>query len=564
MRLRALATYARIPAALAIGLGVTASACGDDDSGGTPATGGAGGVSGSSGSKSAGGTASGGAPSAGATASGGIPSAGGASSGGAPSTGGASSGGTAGAAGASGGTAGAAGASGGAAGASGGAAGSGGASTGGAGAGGADAGADASTGGGGAGGATVDGGEPIDAGDAGPNYVPPTPQLPAPVAYITGGQIAPLGTYTGIHGTALMVRTADGKTTVQLNVEGLTANTAYPVHVHALPCEVNTADGHYMLDPTAAAGQANEIWAPFTTDADGVGRASTTVNHAARPEAMSIVVHDPAANNAKMACANLSPAPLATTTARGTFAPFALATIDERNVAGTATLVRAASGTTVTLAVTGLDATGMYMAHVHALPCAVNTADGHYKIDPTNTATVESNELWPAISGTPLTTTHVARLDAQSVVIHRTDLGVTPAPKVACADLVRVEAYGPFATAGTVIANGRNITGTGGMTRTVPGTTSATITLAGLVANLNYRIQVHEASCALRNGRNRYMIDPALNPSGMANEIWLDLTASGNGTGSRTVSLSHLARPEATSIVVQNAAGTFRACVDLK
>jgi hypothetical protein len=41
----------------------------------------------------------------------------------------------------------------------------------------------------------------------------------------------------------------------------------------------------------------------------------------------------------------------------------------------------------------------MYMAHVHASPCALNTADGHYKIDPTNTATVEANELWPALSG---------------------------------------------------------------------------------------------------------------------------------------------------------------------
>jgi hypothetical protein len=396
------------------------------------------------------------------------------------------------------------------------------------------------------------------------NYVPPTPLLPAAVDYITGGQIAPLGTYTGTHGTALMVRTAAGKTTVQLNVEGLTANTAYQAHVHALPCEVNTADGHYMIDPTAAAGQANEIWTPFTTDADGVGRTSTTVNHAARPDAMSLVIHDPAANNAKMACVNLVPAPLATTTARGTFAPFASATINERNVAGTATLVRAASGTTVTLAVTGLDPAGMYMAHVHALPCAITAAGGHYKIDPTNTATVEANELWPALAGTPLTTTHVARLDAQSVVIHRTDLGVTPAPKVACADLVRVEPYGPFKTTGTVIPTFRNITGTGGVTRTLPTTTEATITLAGLNQNSNYRIQVHEASCALRNGRNRYMIDPALTPSGQANEIWLDLTASNTGTGSRTVSVAHLARPEASSIVVQNNAGAFRACLDLK
>jgi hypothetical protein len=415
----------------------------------------------------------------------------------------------------------------------------------------------------GTGGTQGTGGAQNDGGDAGPTYVPPTPVLPTPVDYITGGQIAPMDTYAGMHGAVLMVRTAAGNTTAEVNVEGLTPNTTYQAHVHALPCEVNTADGHYMRDPTAAAGQANEIWTPFTTDADGVGRTSVTVNHYARPDAMSLVIHDPAANNAKMACANLAPAPLATVTARGTFAPFAAATRADRNIGGTATLVRAASGTTVTLAVTGLDAAGTYMAHVHALPCAVNTADGHYKIDPTNTATVESNELWPALSGTPLTTTHVARLDAQSVVIHRTDLGITPAPKVACADLVRVEPYGPFTTTGTVAANTRNITGTGSMTRTTPNTTSTTITLAGLNNNSNYRIQVHEASCGLRNGRNDYLLDPTA-AAGQANEIWLNLTSNGTGAGTRTVSVTHLARPEAASIVVQSGLGNFRACVDLK
>jgi hypothetical protein len=51
------------------------------------------------------------------------------------------------------------------------------------------------------------------------------------------------------------------------------------------------------MEPTAAAVQSNEIWPTFTTDADGVGRASITVNHAARPDALSIVVHDPEVDN---------------------------------------------------------------------------------------------------------------------------------------------------------------------------------------------------------------------------------------------------------------------------
>jgi hypothetical protein len=440
-----------------------------------------------------------------------------------------------------------------------------------------------SNGGGGAGGTANGGGGTGGAnGGADAGYTAPVPSLPAPVAYIAGGNFVPLGSYSDgsysdIVGHAQIIRTADGNTTVQLHVEGLIADKVYPAHVHALPCDVDNGGSHYKIDPgnTDADQTTNEIWPEFTTDADGVGRASVDVAHAALPDAQSIVIHDPDAANAKLACVDLLPEPLATTTSSGDFVPFAAATADEQNVGGTATLVRSAAGTDVTLAVTGLDPAGTYAAHVHALPCAVTDADGHYKIDPTNTATDEANEIWPVFGDggmASVTTSHIARPDAQSVVIHRTDLGVTPAPKVACADLVREEPYGDYVTEGTAselpgatTKGVAGLTGSGTMTRSMT-TTEATVTVGSLLASTAYTIHVHNHTCAFTNpgpGGGHYMVDTA-GASDATNEFWLNLTTDGTGAGTQTVSKTHLARPEAGSIVVHDAGdGTRLACIDL-
>jgi hypothetical protein len=100
-----------------------------------------------------------------------------------------------------------------------------------------------------------------------------------------------------------MVRTADGKTIVSIHVEGLTPNTAYPSHVHQLPCGTSDADGHYKNDPAGPAAPPNEIWQGFTTDADGIGNGRAMVDWTAGSAAVSIVVHAP--NGAKIACADL-------------------------------------------------------------------------------------------------------------------------------------------------------------------------------------------------------------------------------------------------------------------
>jgi hypothetical protein len=111
------------------------------------------------------------------------------------------------------------------------------------------------------------------------------------------------GTGMSISGRAHMVRTADGKTTVSIRVEGLAANTTYPAHVHALPCGTSDADGHYKHDPAGPATPPNEIWPGFTTNGAGVGNGNATVDWTAGSTAVSVVVHAP--NGAKIACADL-------------------------------------------------------------------------------------------------------------------------------------------------------------------------------------------------------------------------------------------------------------------
>jgi hypothetical protein len=106
-----------------------------------------------------------------------------------------------------------------------------------------------------------------------------------------------------IGGHAQMVRTAAGRTYVTVHATGLAPNTAYPSHVHALPCGLADADGHYRRDPAGPATPPNEIWQGFTTDADGVGNGRAVANFTAGMTAVSVVIHAP--GGAKIACADL-------------------------------------------------------------------------------------------------------------------------------------------------------------------------------------------------------------------------------------------------------------------
>ncbi len=131
------------------------------------------------------------------------------------------------------------------------------------------------------------------------------PSVLAVGATVTRGEITAFATGTGlpITGRAQMIRTADGKTTVTVHVEGLSPNTAYGSHVHQLPCGSSDADGHYKNDPAGPATPPNEIWPGFTTNGTGVGNGHATVGWTAGATAVSVVVHAP--GGAKIACADL-------------------------------------------------------------------------------------------------------------------------------------------------------------------------------------------------------------------------------------------------------------------
>ena len=132
------------------------------------------------------------------------------------------------------------------------------------------------------------------------------PGVVAGGATVTRGDFRAFATGVGlpITGSAVMVRTADGKTIVTVHVEGLGSSTTYGSHVHQLPCGTSDADGHYKNDPAGPATPPNEIWPGFTTNSAGIGNGNATVDWTAGAAAVSVVVHAP--GGAKIACADLA------------------------------------------------------------------------------------------------------------------------------------------------------------------------------------------------------------------------------------------------------------------
>lgn len=115
------------------------------------------------------------------------------------------------------------------------------------------------------------------------------------------------GTSAGltITGSATMSRTLAGITQVTLNANGLAADTDYMAHVHNLPCSVQDGGSHYKFDTAVADPvETNEIWLTLSTDASGAATDNVWVNHLARGEAQSIVIHD--ADKNRLACYDLN------------------------------------------------------------------------------------------------------------------------------------------------------------------------------------------------------------------------------------------------------------------
>ena len=131
-------------------------------------------------------------------------------------------------------------------------------------------------------------------------------------ATVTRGELMPFaaGARGSISGHAHMVRNASGSTIVSLHVEGLAPGGTYVSHVHAAPCAVGAADGHYKYDPAGAPTPPNEIWlngGPFVANGGGIANARAVADFTAGVNAVSVVVHDtslPSTAN-KVACADL-------------------------------------------------------------------------------------------------------------------------------------------------------------------------------------------------------------------------------------------------------------------
>lgn len=105
-------------------------------------------------------------------------------------------------------------------------------------------------------------------------------------------------------GATVTSQEADGSTTVTLEVTGLLPDRAYGAHAHVNGCGAAGSDAgpHYQLDQDpvspsvdpAFANPSNEIWLDLTTDAEGTGTATATVDWVApadrRPE--SVIIHE--------------------------------------------------------------------------------------------------------------------------------------------------------------------------------------------------------------------------------------------------------------------------------
>ena len=402
-------------------------------------------------------------------------------------------------------------------------------------------------------------------------------QMSEPGTYtrIAGGTFAPLAGYEAMPalGSAQLVVGAE-QTRVSLQINGLAPDTAYPAHVHALPCALQ-GGGHYKINPAVMdTMEDNELWPAFTTDADGQATVESVFAHAARADAMAVVIHDPNADGAKMHCADLLVDEEELVELAGDFQPFAAAEELDMAIQGRATLRRAGETTEVALAVEGLSSTETYAAHVHALPCGVLEAGGHYKIDPSIADTSETNELWPGVDvdddgeiDSEKTFSHLARPDAQSVVLHRV-IGDTAA-KVACADLVTVNPRLRITSGDAILLPAGmertpQLVAEGEMKRHLDGTTSTEVEVSDLMPETAYDIHVHNRPCEVSSGGGHYKVDPTIAETAADNELWLSLTTDDDGDGDFELEdLPHLPRAEAQSIVIHDGDGERLACIPL-
>jgi hypothetical protein len=109
--------------------------------------------------------------------------------------------------------------------------------------------------------------------------------------------------YGEIAGRALLWINSAGDSVARIYVTGLDANEEYPAHVHNAWCETG-GGGHYLQDLDGADEDANGIWPFIATDANGSGIGEEAEDFIVRPDARSVVIHEPGTGT-RLACADL-------------------------------------------------------------------------------------------------------------------------------------------------------------------------------------------------------------------------------------------------------------------
>lgn len=109
----------------------------------------------------------------------------------------------------------------------------------------------------------------------------------------------------GISGRATLSISEDGMTRVSIYASGLAPETAHKVHVHHASCETG-GGGHYLQDVAGLDIKSNGLWPSITTDVNGAGKATVTQNFVVRPDARSLVIHNPDDSSIRIACVDLN------------------------------------------------------------------------------------------------------------------------------------------------------------------------------------------------------------------------------------------------------------------
>jgi hypothetical protein len=118
--------------------------------------------------------------------------------------------------------------------------------------------------------------------------------------------------FKGASATAIMIA-VDGSSFFRLRVTGIDGSAVgktYPVHLHKAGCDAENpgaALGHYNNDEENGvegwvATNKNEVWLNFTVDSEENARSTARVEFVPLPEARSIVIHDAAGTNPRLAC----------------------------------------------------------------------------------------------------------------------------------------------------------------------------------------------------------------------------------------------------------------------